>query len=395
MDVSRLLAVVGDIESEYQGGLTQLLSALIKQYTIARDTPTQDNTPAIQGALGSLVEYVGASVFVQYPPSKTAILHAIGGLHRVGPGFREQLDEILSVAGQTTAGIVSGLVELDRDGDAFRKACNETKKGLESLGVTPYAIPVGEFEVGVLIPERLVDYKLGALAKELEGWNKIVRGFQEVAGEDEREVTVAALSSGSYQIYLPLGILAASLVSRAIDKVLAWYLRILEIRKRRSELQDLGAPVAEVNAIKKHERDLVDKEIRALAGELVKEVHSKIDANRKSELETQLTLSIRQIARFVDKGGTVEVDSTPPERPEEPQPPPEDEEPTQATTQDYERLKADFTRLNSEFEKVSHILQAGSSLRRLPERPEPILQLAEGEPESEPTEPEKPAKKKS
>ena len=394
MDVSRLLAVVGDIESEYQGGLTQLLRGLIKQYTTARDAPTQDNTPAIQAALRSLVEYVGASVFVQYPPSKTAVLHAIGGLHRVGPGFREQLDKILSIAGQTTAGIVSGLAELDRDGEAFRKACNETKGGLESLGVTPYAIPVGEFEVGVLIPERLVDQKLGALAKELEGWNKIVRVFQEVAGEDEREVTVAALASGSYELYVPLGIVAAGLVSRTIDKVLEWYLRILEIRKRRLELQDLGAPVAEANVVKKHERDLIDKEIRALAGELVKQVNSKIDANRKNELETQLTLSIRQIARFVDKGGTVEVDSTPPERPEEPPPLPEEEQPTPAATQEYARLKADFTRLNSEFEKVSHILQAGSSLRRLPERSESILQLTDGEPD-EAAGPEKPVKKKS
>ena len=117
MDVSRLLAVVGDIESEYQGGLTQLLRALIKQYTAARDAPTQDNTPAIQAALRSLVEYVDASVFVEYPPSKTAVLVAIGGLHRAGPGFREQLDKILSIPGQTTAGIVSGLTELDRDGE--------------------------------------------------------------------------------------------------------------------------------------------------------------------------------------------------------------------------------------------------------------------------------------
>ena len=127
MDVSRLLAVVGDIESEYQGGLTQLLRGLIKQYTTARDAPTQDNTPAIQAALRSLVEYVGASVFVQYPPSKTAVLHAIGGLHRVGPGFREQLDKILSIAGQTTAGLCLVLLSWTEMARRFEKHAMKQK----------------------------------------------------------------------------------------------------------------------------------------------------------------------------------------------------------------------------------------------------------------------------
>lgn len=248
MDVSRLLAVVTDIESEYRGGLSQSLKDLIQQYAAARDAPSQDNSPAIQKALDSLIGLAEEGSFVQYPPSKTALLDAIGGSGRVGPGFQQRLTAILSVAGQTTAGIVTGLTELQADLEAFRKACAQTRAGLESLGVAPHAIPSGEFEVGVLIPEPLVDRKLGALVKELELWNKIVRGLQEVAGEDEREVTVAKLASGSYEVYLPLGLLAATLLSRTIDKVLEWYLKILEIRKRRLELQELGAPVAEVNA---------------------------------------------------------------------------------------------------------------------------------------------------
>ncbi len=115
MDASRLLAVVSDIESEYKGGLSQLLKDLIQQYTIARDTPSQDNTAAIQKALRALTDCVDAGVFPQYPPSKLAVLDAVSGSKRVGPGFREHLSEILSVAGQTTAGIVTGLTQLQTD----------------------------------------------------------------------------------------------------------------------------------------------------------------------------------------------------------------------------------------------------------------------------------------
>jgi hypothetical protein len=395
MDASRLLAVVGDIESEYQGDLSQLLKDLIQQYTTARDSPSVDNTAAIQTALSALVNSVNQSAFLNYPPSKAALLDSIKGANWVGPGFLEHLNEILSVPGQTTAGIVTGLTKLQADLEAFRKACAQAKAGLESLGVMPYAIPQGEFQVGVLIPGRVVDFKLGAFAKELEIWNKILRGFQELAGEDEREVTVRSLASSGYEVYLPLGMLAAGLLSRTIDKLLDWYLRILEIRKRRQELHDLGAPVAETNAIKKHERDFLETEIRALAEQLVKEAHPKVEAIRRQELETHITLSIRQIARFVDKGGTVEVDSTRPEEPTEPVAPTEGADTKTEVPEEYGRLMKEFTRLNSEFEKVSRILDDGMCLRRLPDRPEPILQLTEAEPEGDSTESEKTAKKRS
>lgn len=395
MDASRLLAVVNDIESEYRGGFFDLLAVLIQQYTAARDTPTQDNTPAIQEALRSLVEDVAKGAFTEYPPSKAAVLEAVGGIRRVGPGFQERLNEILSVTGQTTAGIVTGLGELQADLQKFQKACVNTKSGLQSLGVTPYTLQPGAFEAGILIPEELVDRRLGALAKELEDWNKIVRGFQEIAGEDEREVIVAGLASGSYEVYIPLGIAAATLLAKTIDKVLEWYRQILEIRKLRLEMEKLRAPVAETETIKKHEHDQLAKNILALATELVNEAHPTVTGHRKQELETQIKFSIRQIARFVDKGGIVEVYAEPPDEPKELPAQPEGEEATPEAAQNRERLQTEYTRLKLDYEKVSRIREAGSSLRRLPERSEPILQLTDGEPDDEPPQPEKPGKKKS
>ena len=76
-------------------------------------------------------------------------------------------------------------------------------------------------------------------------------------------------------------------------------------------------------------------------------------------------LSIRQMARFVDKGGTVEVDAQPPQEPEKPVPPPEGAETTTEAKDQYSRLEKEFNRLNSEFEKVSKILESGMSLRHL------------------------------
>jgi len=395
MDASRLLSVVDDIESEFSDGFIDALTALIEEYTAARDTPTQDNTPAIKVALDSLTNHVKNSVFADYPPSKVAILDTIKGLQRVGPGFQERLNEILSVSGQTTAGIVTGLTELQVDLRRFQKACAQTKAGLQSLGVTPHTLEIGTFEAGILIPEQLVDSRLGNLVKELEAWNRIVRGFQEIADEDEREVVVAGLASGSYEVYIPLGIVAAGILAKTIGKVLEWYRQILELRKLRLEIQKLGAPASEPEIYKKHERDTLEKNILTFANEIMKESNSKLDPTRKNELETQITLSIRQIARFVDKGGIVEVYAEPPDEPKEPPTQADGETATPEATKEHERLITEYKHLKLEFESASYIRETGSLLRLLPERSESILQLSDDDSSDESPLPEKSSKKKS
>ena len=103
MDASRLLEVLDDIEAEFEDGLARLISGLVQQYTAARDSPTVDNAPLIQTAFASLAEFIDKGRFSQYPPSKTGILHAIGGKTRVGPGLRNRLDDLMSIPGQTLA----------------------------------------------------------------------------------------------------------------------------------------------------------------------------------------------------------------------------------------------------------------------------------------------------
>jgi hypothetical protein len=339
MDASRLLAVAADINTEYRETLSPKLKALIAQYTAARDAPSSDNSEAIHAAVKQLTEDVEHGLFARYPPSKLAVLDAIGADRLVGPGFSKGLAEILSVPGQTTAGIVTALSALMGRSDALQKACSLAQRGLEALGVEPYEIPEGEFEVGLLIPERLVDGQLGKLAAELQNWNRALRVFQEVAGDGERDVKVAKLSSGSFEAFLPFGLVAAQLLSVAIDRAIGWYKQILEIRTLREELAKRGAPVAETTDIRNFEKDLVEKGIKALVSELLKQA-PKDPSGRRNELEAHLSVSVRHIVRFVDRGGTIEIDTTVPEEPEEP--PSSDDADTQEGSAEKDRQAKDF-----------------------------------------------------
>jgi hypothetical protein len=376
MDVSRLLAVLSDVQSEIEGN-SQQLAALIQQYTVARDSPSHDNAEAIRSALEALRETLERSRFNQYPPSRSAILERIDGIGRVGSKLFERVREILSVPGQTTAAIVSSLGRLQADLQNFQSACSQAQAGLSSLGLVEHRIPEGSFEVGVLIPENLVDSELGSLTKRLDEWNRILRGFQEVSGDAEREVLVDSLASGSYELFLSVGLVTAGLMSKVIDKVLDWYIKVLEIRRHRLELERLGVPVAETRTAKQHERRILDEGIKTLVGELMKGLPKPADKERQAELETQLTVSIRHVARFVDAGGDVEVDTARPVEPEEPRAP-EGEEETPEAAEELQGALAEFRERRELFDQIADIRAAGASLRNLPARVEAIFQLTDG-----------------
>jgi len=381
MDVSRLFEVLTDVGHEFPDML-QDVKALAREYELALANPVQNNSAAIKNTFDTVMSQVDQSVFMRYPPSKVAILNSLARKAPVGDLLRERLVALLSVPGQSAAGVLTSLRELEAEMEAFRRACQRTATGLHALGITPHSVPAGAFEVGVLIPERLVHLELGALSSEFESWNRIIRFYQELADDEEREVKVAGIASGSYELYVICGLATATLIARTIDKVLDWYLKILQIRKLRIELDRLGAPVAETDDVKKYERGLLEKEIEQLASDLIKSSSKKVDASRRAELQTSLVFSIREIVRFVDSGGLVQVDATAPDEPQAMSDAPTDDQ--------ANNVGAGI----GQYDLIRKTIEAGRALSRLPDRETRILQIENGGSEDATESPAKPSKKK-
>lgn len=395
MDASRLLAVIFDIEAEFRKGFIEKLDAVIEQYSQARDTPAQDFSATIQKSIQELQTQVSSSVFVEYPPSKATILESIGGADRIGAGFLERLRTILSVAGQTTAGLVTNLTGLSDDLKKFQKGILATKNGLVAIGITPYILEIGKFEAGILIPGGLVDGKLGSLAKQFDQWNRIVRGIQEIAGDEIREVPIASLGKGfTFEVYLPLSMLAAGILAKIIGKIFEAYNIILELRDLRQKMEELGGPTTDIEKYKEHERVKLDKIINDLAKEIMAESPLKEGDSRKNELEAQLVLDIRQVAAFVDKGGIVEVYTPPAEEIPEPAMQPESEETGEGKKENARLLKEYETR-KLDADNITKIREWGRSLWMMPEQTEAILQLPDSDFPAEPSPQEKASKRKA
>lgn len=74
-----------------------------------------------------------------------------------------------------------------------------------------------------------------------------------------------------------------------------------------AQLVNAKAPQQAIELIEKDNEGKLDKELRGLAKEVLKESYKENDEGRKNELETHLTISFKTIAHEITNGTKVEV----------------------------------------------------------------------------------------
>jgi hypothetical protein len=311
MDASRLLEVLDRIEPELTA-LDTPLSELASHLSTQRSNPGTDYSAQITDVYNTITRVVSASVVNAMPRSQLDILEQIGGTRYLGPTGLEEFKRLFESSTLGWATTAASVEAYRTQFVAFRSKVSTTRTGLRELEIKPHEVRQGDFEVGILIPENVTDSKLDQLTSWFAQWNGIVRTFAEVAGYEDREVEVAGLATGTHELFLSVALQTASYLAMTIAAVTAWYKQILEIRKLRQQLEEHEAPTAETSAVRAHEQTLLKRHIDDLVAEVMAKT-AITDKGRINELETQLTISVKQIARFIDKGGDVEVTTAPPE----------------------------------------------------------------------------------
>jgi len=81
-----------------------------------------------------------------------------------------------------------------------------------------------------------------------------------------------------------------------VERVVALYKQLLEIRKLNQEIQQQGVPEKELSGIENYANNLMEKGIEKIAVEVIKEYHKKDDKERKNELTNAVRISLNKIA---------------------------------------------------------------------------------------------------
>ena len=367
MNVERLhaiaLALRDDLSrSSVPSHLQQLVSALQNQINQPGQPAYQQQVSQFYEALCSALEKSAVNGF---SPTWLQVLYEVGAAPLLGPKLVERVTGIFlrnqitpSVALQELQTIFTEIQALSSSIDQMLAALRQLKIGSEEL-------PAGDCEVGILVPRTFVDNRLDKFSEELGELNQIFGVFAEVATGGRPGFGIRAISSSDLSIFLDAAPVIGACLATAIERIIALYKQLLEIRKLQGELAKQGLQKDNLKGIEKHANGVMEQGIDKLVKELLEDFHKGDDNGRKNELSIELKYALKRVANRVDRGFNIEVRMTEPETTE-----PEADEQEDAASKQATKHHA-------------RIAAASETLQFLKLEGDPILSLTEekGEPE--------------
>jgi len=147
---------------------------------------------------------------------------------------------------------------------------------------------------------------LQELERNTRIWNNIFNAFVQLAEHSTQELYVYTIEQGFLIIKAPCKVTEA--FASAIVEILASHHKLLEIRKIRIDLDSLNLNnQQEIEKLLNNETVIqVDQTAYELSNQLVENYLN--DNRNKKEITDNISVSIKQIMNFIEKGGRLDID---------------------------------------------------------------------------------------
>lgn len=362
MNAERLHAIVIVLNQEMKetnspGKLTALINAL-QQVINQNNAPNQQT---LKQNLESMFKAVTDTPSDSFSPAWRQILTEIGGEALLGRSLKNSIETIFSQNQITLAVALQELQKLQSRLESFKNALEKCAESLKHFNIGDEKLTPGECEIGILIPRIAVDNKLLDFLDELKEFGFILNTFAEVVTGKKDDLSIRTISSSDLLIYLQAAAPYAAFVAICIERVVALYKNLLEIRKLRQDLFKQGVPDEAVSGIENHANRLMEEGINEIAEEMVNQYHNKEDNGRKNELINAVGISLNKIANRIDQGFNIEVRVAPITIP--------DGEEKEKDSENEELLQA-ITKIQSATANMQFMKLEGPPILRLPEKKE-------------------------
>lgn len=288
-----------DLSTKMQN-MVRSLEAVVNQ----SNSMTQQN---LASSLEALYAALGANESDNFSPTWRQVLCEIGGENLLGSRLREYVQATITRNQLTPAVALNelkgGLEQLQR----FEGAVDSAVSAFQEFDIGDEKLQPGECEVAVLVPRQAVENQLIRFSEELRDLGFIMNNFSEVATGTPSELEIKAISSSGLMVFLDAAAPYAACLAVALERVVALYKQLLEIRKLHKELRGQGVPEEETMGVVKYANELMERGIDKAAKEVVEEFYHGNDKGRKNELTVGVRLSMNRIANRIDNGFNFEV----------------------------------------------------------------------------------------
>jgi hypothetical protein len=271
----------------------------------------QNNHPSYQEQLAASLKKVYSSLSAcpsdSFSPAWKQLLSEMGGTPFFGLSLKAAVEEIFQRNQITPAVALTELQQLSKRLNAFQQALDQILSAFKQFRIGNEKLEPGECEIGMLIPREAVDNSLNGFAQELKELIFVLNTFSEVATGKPDELSIKTISSSDLTVYLNAHAPFAACLAVAIERIVALYKQLLEIKKIRGELLKQGVPDKQTAGIEEYANNAMENGIETLTVEILEKYHPGKDGHRKNELANALRVSLNRIANRVDRGYNIEV----------------------------------------------------------------------------------------
>jgi len=313
VNAERLHAIVKVIQSELAQvrsveNLQQLVSSLENQVSQPQE-PTHQQ--AVSKTLTTLLDALDKAPSNSFSPAWRRIAEEVGAAPLLGSALAEHIREIFKRNQITVTIALQELQELQQNAAGFKTAIDQAAAAIVRLKIGTEQLLPGTCELGVMIPRKAVDNRLGNFADELEELAEIFETIAEFATGRREKLTIRTISSSDFSIYVDLLPQAAALAAVAIERIVHLYKTLLEIRKLNADLAKHGVPEKDRGGVIEYANKLMKDGIEQLVIDATGEYCKVSDDGRRNELQNGIRIYFNKIANRIDGGYNLEVRAEP------------------------------------------------------------------------------------
>jgi hypothetical protein len=360
MNVERLHAIAFALREDLNSSealllLQNLVSSLSAQISQPNQPQHQQNTSQF---FTQLVQALANSQVNSFSPTWRQVLDEIGASRLLGNGLAERIRDTF-LRNQITPSVAQQeLQTYFNEVQQLFSGVDQMLAGLSALKIEREELAPGECELGVLVPRVFLDNRLDRFASELDELNQIFGVFSEIASGSRPGFPIKTISSSDLSVYLEVGAIVGACIATCIERIVALYKQLLEIRKTQAELAKLGVEKKNLKGLEDHANGVMEKGIEKLVTEVIAEYLPKSDGARNHELSIELKFALKKIANRVDRGFNIEV------RMEEPD---VDSEDADESTEEEKKLLAAHSKVSNASQNMQFLKLDGDPILQLPE----------------------------
>lgn len=247
----------------------------------------------LSGSLSALYKKLADSPVDDFSPAWRDALEDFGVADEFGSRLAERIKDIFE-RNQIT--LQTALEELE----AIQKKLSNTEgnlnglvNGLDYFRVGEDSLKADECEIGVIVPRSYVKDNLRRFGSELIELEKMLLVFSELATGKREPLQIRQISSSDLSVFLDYLPEIGACIAVAVERIVALYKQLLEIKKLKLELANQEVPDKNLEGIDEFAKSIVFPKLEKLACDLVEQYGSHLEPGRKNEISIEVRHSVK------------------------------------------------------------------------------------------------------